>query len=132
MSSIRLSEKHGINPAIPRCYFCGAAKNTVILAGRLPGDQEAPRDAVWDKEPCDKCAGYMEQGIILISVDEKRSKDPQNPYRTGGWAVVTEDFIRRIVQPPELADGICKVRVAFVPDVAWQMLGLDKAVEKAS
>ena len=42
---IRLSPKHGVNPAVPLCFLCGQAKNEIVLAGRLPGDVEAPRAA---------------------------------------------------------------------------------------
>lgn len=41
-------------------------------------------------DPCDKCRDYMEQGILLISVDPKRTQDRHNPYRTGGWVVIKE------------------------------------------
>ena len=41
--SIRLSKEHGVNPAIPICYFCGEEKNEIVLAGRLPQDVEAPK-----------------------------------------------------------------------------------------
>jgi len=40
---LRLSEKHGVNPAIPLCFLCGKEKNVVLLAGRLPNDEE-PRE----------------------------------------------------------------------------------------
>lgn len=126
MKSIQLSEKFGVNPAIPRCFYCGEDKNLLLLVGALPGDVEAPRGAVWDKEPCDKCRGYMEQGVILISVDESKTADRENPWRTGGWVVIKEEAVRRMISQPELADSICKKRVAFVPDDAWERLGLPR------
>ena len=88
MSGIKLSPKYGLNCAIPLCFFCNKAKNEILLPGRLPGDVEAPRNAVWDKKPCQECAGYMQQGIILISVKDGESGAGDNPYRTGGWCVV--------------------------------------------
>lgn len=122
---VRISEKHGVNPAIPKCYYCNEDKNMIILAGRLPGDKEAPRGAVWDMEPCDQCKEWMRQGIICISVKDPKTPDEHiNPYRTGNWSVVTEDFIRRVVEDIEMREGICKRRVAFIPDDAWEMLGL--------
>jgi len=121
---ITLSPKHGVNPAIPRCYFCGKPKNQVILAGKLPKDAEAPQDAIWDSDPCDECLGYMKQGVILISVRVGEQGD--NPYRTGGWVVVRDEAIRRMVQPEELSEKILKERVAFVPDDAWDALGLPR------
>jgi len=124
--NIRLSKKYGVNPAIPKCFYCYEDKSEIILAGKLPGDIEAPRGVVWDKRPCDKCKGFMEQGIILISVDEAKTTDPQNPWRTDGWVVVKEEAVRRMVIPPELVEHICKSRVCFVPDDAWDKLGLPR------
>ena len=72
--NIRLSEQHGVNPSVGKCFFCNEDKEVVLL-GRLPGDQEAPRSAVYNKEPCEKCKGYMELGVVLISVDEKLSEE---------------------------------------------------------
>ena len=115
--SIRLSPKHGLNPAIPVCFFCGEDKNEIILAGRLSKDAEAPRKAVWDKQPCDKCKSYMKQGIILIEVS-----DTDQDYRMGGFAVVKENAIRELFTPPSLAEDVCKRRVAFVATSAYKML----------
>jgi len=130
---IYLSEKHGVNPAIPRCYFCLEPKNEVVLAGRMKGDVEAPRDAVWDMEPCDQCVEYMEQGVILISVNESQTTDPRNPYRTGGWVVIKDAAIERMLEEVA-ARGILESRFAFVPDQVWDALGLprDGAVESAA
>lgn len=122
--SIKLSKKHGLNPAIPKCFYCGEDKNELILAGKMKGDQKAPQGMVWDEQPCDKCMAHMEKGIILISVNEQLSTDPRNPYRTGGFAVVREEMIRRMVYPQQLAKQIIKKRVAFIPDDAWEALGL--------
>ena len=131
---IRLSPAYGVNPAIPRCFYCLEDKNEVILAGMMFGsgsrEIKAPQGKVWDKIPCDKCQDYMKQGIILISVDEAKSKDDlDNPWRTGGWVVVSEDFVKRELRPQEFVDGLLKKRAAFVPDAAWDMLGLPRGDE---
>lgn len=123
--SIRLSPKHGVNPAIPLCFFCLEPKNEIILPGRLgPDDREAPRSTVWDYRPCDKCKGYMEMGVILISTRDGESGN--NPFRTGGWAVVKDEAVRRFVTDPAMADEICEKRVAFLEDRTWDMIGLPR------
>jgi uracil DNA glycosylase len=125
--SIRLSEKHGVNPAIPLCFFCLKSKNELILAGKMKNDQEAPKNMVWDKRPCTECEGWMKQGIILISVDESKTEDNENPYRSGGWAVVKDDLIKRVLEKsPELLEDILRKRVAFMPDEAWDIIGLPR------
>ncbi len=119
---IRVSPKHGVNPSLALCWYCGKETGDIILPGLLKGDAEAPHRAVWNREPCKECADWMEQGIMLISV--KDGESGENPYRTGKVAVLREEAVRRMVQPPELAEQIIKARVAFMPDEAWRSLGL--------
>ena len=120
--SITLSPKHGVNPSLAVCFYCGKDSGTIVLPGRMKGDAEAPRRAVWGMEPCKECAGYMAQGIILISV---RSGPPdRNPYRTGGWVVVRDEAVRRMITTQELLAQVLKCRWAFVPDDAWNLVGL--------
>lgn len=121
--SIRLSEKHGVNPTLLVCFLCGK-ETGVALLGLLKGDAEAPR-RMCDREPCDECKGYMEQGVILISVDESKTADPANPHRTGGWVVLKDEAVTRVFDPP-MRERILKVRAAFLADDAWDRLGLPR------
>jgi hypothetical protein len=90
----------------------------------------------------------MGQGVILISVrdgefdgiekdrqsyllekgDYKGRKRPfvPNPYRTGGWAVVTVDYLSRVVQNPETLALILRQHWSFIDDQTWNMLGLPR------
>lgn len=122
---LRLSQKHGVNPAIPHCYFCGEAKNEVILAGLLPNDAEAPRAAVWDKRPCDRCAEHMRQGVMLIKVRDGEEHD--NPHRLGSLVVVKDHVLDAIITNPDLLAHVKHARVAFVPETVWTHLGFDQA-----
>jgi len=146
MSHILLDEKHGVNPGLMNCFICNEPKG-LILYGQMSKSMKeavkstglevgsygrAPDGLVIDMEPCDKCKGYMEQGIILISVrDTEDEEEMKNPYRTGGWVVVKEEVIRRIVHPAEMAEDILKKRMAFIPDEAWDMLGLPRGDKEA-
>lgn len=122
---IRLSPKHGVNPSLDQCFYCMEDKG-IVLFGAMKGDAEAPRKICMDKEPCSQCKELMEQGVILISVDEDKTEDMNNPWRTGGWCVVKEDFIKRVFQPKELVQRVLEQRCAFMPDDAWDMLGLPR------
>ena len=123
---IYLSPAHGVNPALEVCFYCQKERG-VVLFGRLKGDAEAPRTVVLNKEPCDNCKELMGRGIILISVDESKSDDSQNPWRTGGWVVVHERALRRWgIKSAELLETICKQRVAFLPDDVWDKIGLPR------
>lgn len=120
---IRLSPKYGVNPMVTLCFYCQESMDVALL-GRLKDDAEAPRQAVIDMEPYDKCAGYMEQGVILISVRDG-DDETDNPYRTGGWVVVIDEVIHRMIDE-QVAEEIVKRRMAFVPDDAWDKIGLPR------
>lgn len=79
--SIRLSEKHGVNPSVTVCPFCFQDVG-VALFGLLPNDEEAPR-RVADSELCDECKNHMRQGFLI----RERDRD----MMTGRlWVVRTE------------------------------------------
>lgn len=102
------------------CFYCNEPKE-IILDRRLKNP--LPQNAVYDKIPCDKCKGYMKQGIIFISV--KAGSDKENPYRTGGWWVVKEDFVKRVIKGKMLRD-VLKQRVCFIEDEVCEKIGLTK------
>ncbi|MHA1790253.1 MAG: hypothetical protein ACTSXT_13655 [Candidatus Helarchaeota archaeon] len=121
MKKILISEKHGLNPTIPLCFYCGKPKEEIILLGRLHKDKEAPKNAIFDCVPCKKCASYMDKGIMLISVKDNCDKD--NPYRTGKMIVIKEKAAKLLF--PNI-----KSPFAFVEDSVWkkisELLNLEK------
>ncbi|MBU2177725.1 MAG: hypothetical protein KJ556_21745 [Gammaproteobacteria bacterium] len=125
---MKLHKNFGLNPTIPTCFYCGGEKDELILLGaaskKITGQEQAPmRGLVFDKAPCDQCKKHMEQGVILIGIDESRTHDKENPWRTGHFLVVSEAWVRRCVSSDELRDNILKQRVVFVPgEMAEQML----------
>ena len=76
--SIRLSEKHGVNPSIEICFFCKKAKG-IILFGKLKDDTEAPREVLINYEPCDKCKEKFKKGVTVIEVTTKQQFKNQPP-----------------------------------------------------
>lgn len=117
-----ISKQHGVNPCISVYPICLEDKNEIILFGHLRDDQKAPMRAITTKEPCDKCVGYMQQGVILITVRDGEKGD--NPYRTGGFFVVKEEAVKKMM--PNF-----KGRVAFVEDSLAQSIGLISNEEDA-
>lgn len=102
------------------CFFCGEPKE-ILLDRRMRNT--LPHSAVYNKQPCDKCASLMTLGVIFISV---RDGEPQtdNPYRTGKFCVIKEEVVKRLpVNSPELLAGILKARVCFLEDAVWEKLG---------
>lgn len=124
--SIKLSPQHGVNPSLSTCFYCGGDKNELILPGRLKGDVEAPRKAVRNMEPCDQCKHFMERGVILIEVDEAKTTDRNNPYRAGGWCVIKDEAIARIITDAAMREQILKSRVAFLPTEVWDAIGIQR------
>lgn len=59
-----------------------AAKDAEDLHGRVIGYLE---------KPCDHCQELMSQGFLLIGVDEDKTEDESNPYRSGHqWVIKNE------------------------------------------
>lgn len=119
--SIKVSPKHGVNPSIPICFFCGKEKNEIALLGRLKGDAEAPRNVIIDYEPCDACKEVFKQGILIVGVSSKPVISNQPPiqdglYPTGQHVVATKDFICRIFSK-DTAEAVIKAGKCLVDDV---------------
>lgn len=121
--TIRLSPKHGVNPMLTVCFFCGNDTGVALL-GMLKGDAEAPKRACVDRTPCANCAEHTKAGVFLIEVDEEKSPDRNNPWRTGRLCVIKEEAIKRMVAPGDFLDDILKQRMAFVPSTDWEAMGL--------
>lgn len=109
-NGIELSPKHGLNPILTTCFWCGEPMG-VALVGRLrkdgDNDAEAPREACMTLEPCDKCRKHFEKGVLLIEVTEDGSKfdnndtfsfgaknGPQHLWPTGRYAVLKPEAVK--------------------------------------
>lgn len=113
---IEISPKHGLNPTIPVCFWCGKEKNEIALLGRIrekttnrfganvtkrDSDIEAPRRMVLDYEPCDECKKMWDSGVAVIEVQETPI-NPDQPeiqkglYPTSRFAVLTVEGADRV------------------------------------
>lgn len=99
--SIKLSPKHGLNPCMPICFFCGETKNEIALLGRIGDkeDLEAPMKAILDYEPCEECKKKFAEGVFLIEVTDYPNMEGQpmiakNAYPTGRYSVVRPEALR--------------------------------------
>lgn len=116
MNGIEISPKHGLNPTIPVCFWCGKEKNEIALLGHIRektkdrfgsntvvrgSDIEAPRRMVLDYEPCDECKKMWESGVAVLEVQQTPTM-PNQPeiqkgiYPTGRFAVVTVEGADRV------------------------------------
>lgn len=144
-----LHRKHGLNPTLTNCYFCGEPDRIVLVGSKTQAFKDvglAERDGrmsmnigVLDMEPCNKCKGYMKDGVILISIrapigDEMKGPIP-NPYRTGGWIVVKREAIARWRDDSPEGDNIwewvLKHGFGFIEDGAWDKMRLPRGAVDA-
>lgn len=113
---IEISPKHGLNPTIPVCFWCGKEKNEIALLGRIrekttnrfganvtkrDSDIEAPRKMVLDYEPCDECLKWWDSGVAVLEVQQTPTQ-PNQPeiqkglYPTGRFVVMTVEGADRV------------------------------------
>jgi hypothetical protein len=103
--SVRLSKKHGVNPTIPICFWCGKERNEIALMGRIGReDKKAPMYSVIDYEPCENCRKAFDAGILVVGVKEKtddrrpaigKNKRGRKLFPTGAFCVVTKDWVTK-------------------------------------
>jgi len=105
--NIRLSPKYGLNPSMSMCFLCGGEKNEIILPGLLKDDREAPKQAIWNKEPCEKCKSILDVGVMFIEVRDDESGN--EPFRTGKIVGIREEAVFRMVPGYNLKERICYI-----------------------
>lgn len=127
-NSIKLSPKHGVNPTIPICFWCGKEKNEVALMGKInKEDSEAPRRVITNYEPCDSCKELFAKGIHIIGVSETPVMEGMFPisksggqdlFPTGAMFVAREEWVKQMVSEPEekeLLENVLAERVMLMP-----------------
>lgn len=77
-NSIPISPKHGLNPAMDVCCWCGQPKG-VALMGRLKNDAEAPQKIVTSYDPCDTCKKKWSNCVIVFEVTHNKPNDGRPP-----------------------------------------------------
>lgn len=121
--SINVSKKHGVNPSLDTCFYCGESKG-IVLFGKLKDDAEAPMKVFTNYEPCDKCKAKMSTGVTILSVSTTNSDnlppisydENDNPvYPTREFVVLKTDAANRLIQKGNLeaGDKICMDKIAF-------------------
>lgn len=107
---IKISPKHGLNPSLVKCFWCGNDKGLVLMGkiGVGKEDPEAPRDVVIDLIPCDDCKKRFSEGIHIVEATEDGTCFSNNRnfrmtsfggkvfYPTGRWCVLKEGAINNM------------------------------------
>ena len=116
--NLKLSEKHGLNPSITKCWICGNDIGIVLL-GRLPNDVEAPMSACYG-DICDKCGKDLELADLLIEV--KDGTERSNPYRTGYVVGIRKG----IIDANKLYNGIGFVEQSMLKEILGSNYGVQR------
>ena len=98
---IKISPKHGLNPTIPVCFWCGKQKNEIALMGHMKDDIEAPKNMVLDYVPCEECQNHMAMGVAVLEASDHPNTEGQPPmqkgvYPTSRFVVVTTECADRV------------------------------------
>lgn len=117
MTSIRLSPKHGVNPAVTVCRLCGQSTGVALL-GHLPGDKEAPR-SIPDNGPCAECRELMDKGFLLVEAED--SRDGFTKLSGRKW-VIRRERAQEMFDEEIVAKG-----AAYVTEETARRLGLYEA-----
>lgn len=109
-NNIKLSPKHGVNPTIPICAWCGEPKNEIALMGHIGDrrkgeDLEAPKNCVLDYEPCDHCKEQWSQGVAILEATTT-VPSPYRPPMKQDQGVDIYPTMRMVVIKPESASQI--------------------------
>lgn len=116
--SIRLHPEYGVNPTLAVCGWCGKDTGDVVLLGAAYKG-EAPMRMQVNDVPCEVCREKMVQGITFVEFVREGSSE-----RTGRWAVLTEESVRRILNPGEFLNSVLKARAAKVTPGVADKLGI--------
>jgi hypothetical protein len=127
---IRVSEKHGVNPSMGVCFWCGGDDGTVLLVGRLPNDAEAPRKMIASYEPCPTCHEQFAKGITIMECNERgvEGQAPITPkgehpilYPTGRLVVVKDGVIEKLFDD-RTVEHVNRKRMAYIDEEAFQTI----------
>lgn len=107
------------------CPLCGKLEDgPILLNTRLtPGEAKKVESlhgqtiGYMDK-PCSECQDMMSKGFLLIGVDEEKTEDRKNPYRTGHQWVITHEAAK------QLFNNSGDKGVAFLDIKAAKQIGL--------
>ena len=124
---IKMSPKHGANPTIPICFWCGENREEVALLVKInKNDDKAPMNCIIDYEPCDKCKAAMKSGICLMGMSKTPLFENQprlsHGYPTSQFIVVKPQALDYLIQDETLRASILKFGKAFIEQALLESL----------
>ena len=140
---IKISPKHGVNPTIPICFWCGKDKDEIALMGRIDKeDSEAPHKLIMDYKPCSGCKELFSKGVHVIGASDHPMIPKMFPivddgsiklYPTGKMFVASENWIQEFLKAnhkENMIDNVLKEKTLIMPDsVVSEIIQESKAPE---
>jgi len=127
---ISVSPKHGVNPSIAVCMFCGGDTGELVLMGMLRGDVEAPRKVVLNDTPCTTCQNIFSQGILFMCVKGDPNRSEGLDWFTGKYSVLREEAMSRLPFTDIAKAEIITKRRAALDEETWDKLGFNNVPNK--
>jgi len=127
---VRVSPKHGVNPSMAVCMFCGEYTGEIALMGMLRGDVEAPRKVVLNDNPCTQCKDIFNQGILFMCVKGDSNRYEGLDWFTGKYSVLREEAMSRLPFTDAAKEEIIKKKKAALDEETWDKLGFNNVPEK--
>ena len=121
---LRLHPKHGVNPTVPICMFCGKDKSQVVLLGAAYKG-EAPMHMLLDADPCEECQKKASEYVFLAEAEVSAEGKPRF---TGRGAMVRRSIVTMLFKPEAMARDILAQGRALIEPEAYRALQ-DKANE---
>ena len=127
--SIRLSERHGVNPTLCLCFWCGEEDGSLALLGRIgAGDLEAPHRACLNYDPCDACKEKWDSGITLLEVVPISESDNPPIFKgcehafTSRFIVTSDRLAAKLFNDGSAVANMMEKRKAYLPVDAFSMV----------
>ena len=129
-----MKEKDIIGTALvhENCPICAKKINEHIIMNSRLTEKNAEeikslhnKSVGYSEEPCDECKELKKQGFIFIEVDESKTEDKSNPYRTGNMWVIKKEAAERIITNKDIIDA----GVSFIDMIVAKQIGLNTKEE---
>lgn len=113
-------------PACGNVFESGIAISQRVFqseAGKEKFEKELQNPIGIATEFCSECKEHAKKGIIFVGVDEEKTEDMKNPWRTALFAVVKESAVKKFISEPMLSQ-VLKVRMCYIDQNVAESIGL--------
>jgi len=92
-----------------------AAEDVRALHGKVIGYKDCP---------CDECKELLTKGFVLIGVEEAKTDNPQNPYRSGHMWCIKKEAAAELFTRVKLDHGFAFIDVMIADSIGLPVSGI--------